>query len=183
MNDYPTHLRVIAAFKAGEDLAVRLQSAVKSQNAMADALKNAADYIERLEALRVEDGKQMSVLIAECQEMKDRLVDGDDVKISCKKTDDDTQPVAWANFYPDEEFVDFDKGCVERCSDEGEVVPLYRVPQSCPHVRGTVTQHCSLNFTLTDAEREAIEWCLSLPMLDRDVVRMIPLRSLLERLK
>jgi hypothetical protein len=37
--------------------------------------------------------------------------------------------------------------------------------------------------TLTDAEREAIEWCLSLPMLDRDVVRMMPLRSLLERLK
>ena len=26
----------------------------------------------------------------------------------------------------------------------------------CPHVRGTVTQHCSLNFTLTDEEREAI---------------------------
>ena len=37
--------------------------------------------------------------------------------------------------------------------------------------------------TLTETEREAIEWCLSLPMLDRDVVRMIPLRSLLERLK
>ena len=33
--------------------------------------------------------------------------------------------------------------------------------QTCPHVRGTVTQHCSLNFTLTDAEREAIDyaWC------------------------
>jgi hypothetical protein len=29
---------------------------------------------------------------------------------------------------------------------------------ACPHVRGTVTQYCSLNFTLTDAEREAIEW-------------------------
>ena len=28
----------------------------------------------------------------------------------------------------------------------------------CPHVRGTVTQHCSLNFTLTDAEREAVEF-------------------------
>ena len=27
----------------------------------------------------------------------------------------------------------------------------------CPHVRGTVTQHCSLNFTLTDEEREAVE--------------------------
>ncbi len=47
-NDFPTHLRVIAAFKAGEDLAVRLESAVKAQNAMADALRNAADEIERL---------------------------------------------------------------------------------------------------------------------------------------
>jgi hypothetical protein len=30
--------------------------------------------------------------------------------------------------------------------------------QTCPHVRGTVTQHCSLNFTLTDAEREAVAY-------------------------
>ena len=37
--------------------------------------------------------------------------------------------------------------------------------------------------TLTDAEREAIEWCLSLPMLDRDIVKMMPLRSILERMK
>jgi hypothetical protein len=27
---------------------------------------------------------------------------------------------------------------------------------ACPHVRGTVTQHCSLNVTLTAEEREAI---------------------------
>jgi hypothetical protein len=27
---------------------------------------------------------------------------------------------------------------------------------ACPHIRGTVTQHCSLNFTLTVKEREAI---------------------------
>ena len=26
----------------------------------------------------------------------------------------------------------------------------------CPHVRGTVTQHCALNLTLTDEERAAI---------------------------
>ena len=39
------------------------------------------------------------------------------------------------------------------------------------------------NATLTDEELEALEWCLSLPMLDRDAVRMMPLRSLLERLK
>ena len=37
--------------------------------------------------------------------------------------------------------------------------------------------------TLTDAEREAVEWCLSLPILDCDVVRMMPLRNLLERMK
>lgn len=52
MNDYPTTLRVIAAFKAGEDLAERLESAVKAQNAMADALRNAADEIERPAAHR-----------------------------------------------------------------------------------------------------------------------------------
>jgi hypothetical protein len=26
----------------------------------------------------------------------------------------------------------------------------------CPHVRGKVTQYCSLNFTLSDAEREVV---------------------------
>jgi hypothetical protein len=56
---------------------------------------------------------------------------------------------------------------------------------ACPHVRGTVTQHCSLNFTLTDEEREAIEaavstyeigeWCGA-----QDVAAT--LRKLLERL-
>jgi len=105
MNDYPTTLRVIAAFKAGEDLAERLGSAVKAQNAMADALRNAADEIERLqnELYAKSDGKH---------------------------------GVADTN-----------------------------------------------RATLTDAEREAIEWCLSLPILHCDVVRMMPLRSLLERLK
>jgi hypothetical protein len=59
MNDYPTTLRMIAAFKAGEDLAERLESAVKAQNAMADALRNAADEIERLqnEMYAKSDGK------------------------------------------------------------------------------------------------------------------------------
>ena len=45
---------------------------------------------------------------------------------------------------------------------------------------GNVT--VTVDATLTAEEREAIEWCLSLPMLDRDAVRMMPLRSLLERL-
>jgi len=88
MSDFPTSLRVIAAYKAGEDLADRLATAVAVQQSMSVALRKAADEIERLEALRVEDGKQVSVLIAECQGMKARLVNGEDVKISCKKTDD-----------------------------------------------------------------------------------------------
>lgn len=52
--------------------------------------------------------------------------------------------------------------------------------QTCPHVRGTVTQHCSLNFTLTDAEREAIEtavrWLEPYPQVAST------LRKLLERI-
>ena len=51
---------------------------------------------------------------------------------------------------------------------------------ACPHVRGTVTQHCSLNFTLTDEERAAIELAIS-KRLDLDAIHT--LRNLLERLK
>jgi hypothetical protein len=55
----------------------------------------------------------------------------------------------------------------------------------CPHVRGTVTQHCSLNFTLTDAEREAVEFFTGFHTegygaIDRNAAT---LRKLLERLK
>jgi len=50
----------------------------------------------------------------------------------------------------------------------------------CPHVRGTVTQHCSLNFTLTDEEREAIVTAADLLIGSRPGAT---LRSLLERLQ
>jgi hypothetical protein len=50
----------------------------------------------------------------------------------------------------------------------------------CPHVRGTVTQHCSLNATLTDEEREAVEWYAG---YGRDGLHADTLRKLLERLK
>jgi hypothetical protein len=171
MNDYPTTLRVIAAFKAGEDLAVRLESAVKAQNAMADALKNAADHIERLEALRVEDGKQMSVLIAECQEMKDRLVDGADVKISCKKTSDDTQPVAWAVLHKDHQYVSLLRETAEAHNVyvDAEIVPLYRSPQPA----------------LTETEREAVEFFAGFHTEGYGMIEAhaATLRKLLERLK
>jgi hypothetical protein len=54
----------------------------------------------------------------------------------------------------------------------------------CPHVRGTVTQHCSLNFTLTDEEREAIEaarGCLADHDAREGAIDEV-LRKLLERL-
>jgi hypothetical protein len=60
----------------------------------------------------------------------------------------------------------------------------------CPHVRGTVTQYCSLNFTLTDEEREAIQ--LAAEVVDdeyygtnckKELTAATTLRSLLERLK
>jgi len=63
-------------------------------------------------------------------------------------------------------------------------------PVSCPHVRGTTTQHCSLNFTLTNDEREAMAWGIHWlfmrfrmerdPVIDRDLAT---LRNLLERTK
>ena len=55
---------------------------------------------------------------------------------------------------------------------------------TCPHVRGTVTQHCSLNFTLTDEEREAIEAAIAYlqPVGNYDSRVQTTLRSLLARL-
>jgi hypothetical protein len=59
----------------------------------------------------------------------------------------------------------------------------------CPHVRGKTTQHCSLNFTLTDDERAAIQ--LAAEELDdeyygtsckKELAAAATLRSLLERL-
>jgi hypothetical protein len=53
----------------------------------------------------------------------------------------------------------------------------------CPHVRGTVTQHCSLNFTLTDEEREAVGLAYSRLTTDaRYAAVAAKLRGLLERL-
>ena len=49
----------------------------------------------------------------------------------------------------------------------------------CPHVRGTVTQHCSLNSTLTDEEREAIAGAADLLIGSKPGAT---LRKLLERL-
>ena len=54
MSDFPTTLRVIAAYKAGEDLAERLATAVSVQQSMSEALMKAADEIERLRKGAVE---------------------------------------------------------------------------------------------------------------------------------
>ena len=54
----------------------------------------------------------------------------------------------------------------------------------CPHVRGTVTQHCSLNFALTDAEREAIFFFAAIDSNDPTLGGYAAtLRKLLERMK
>jgi hypothetical protein len=53
--------------------------------------------------------------------------------------------------------------------------------QPCPYVTGTVTQHCTLTpFTLTDAEREAVEYYIGTG--GPDAVDAT-LRTLLERTK
>ena len=44
---------------------------------------------------------------------------------------------------------------------------IERLRETCPHIRGKTTHYCDLNFTLTDAEREAIRLgiaeCRSMP--------------------
>jgi hypothetical protein len=53
----------------------------------------------------------------------------------------------------------------------------------CPHVRGKTTHYCSLNFTLTDAEREAIEAAIFSSEVEGERFYAATLRSLLERLR
>ena len=51
----------------------------------------------------------------------------------------------------------------EEAADE---IERLRNDGACPHVRGTVTQHCSLNFTLTAEEREAVMNAITLRLCD-----------------
>ena len=54
----------------------------------------------------------------------------------------------------------------------------------CPHVRGTVTQYCTLNFTITDEEREAISLAYGRLTADANYKLIAAtLRSLLERVR
>ena len=78
---------------------------------------------------------------------------------------------------------------IHRLADE---IPRLR-SQPCPYVAGNVTKHCTLTpFTLTDAEREAIErgYCSLMGVEDMsaecsrwDAEAAATLRGLLERLK
>jgi len=140
MSEFSASLRVIACFKAGEDLAERLESVVKAQKSMAMALLKAATEIERLQ---------------------NELYARSDEKRGAAYTNRAT--------LSDEEHER--NGAVKGC----ETV--------CPHVRGTVTQHCSLNFTLTDAEREAIE-CFARMKWNTNGIEYhaATLRTLLEKL-
>jgi hypothetical protein len=73
--------------------------------------------------------------------MDSNMIRGDDITVRLTR---------WC-----EQFVDrtATQGLMDQAADE---IERLRNGGACPHVRGTVTQHCSLNFTLTDAEREAI---------------------------
>ena len=64
------------------------------------------------------------------------------------------------------------------------LAPLYRQPQPCPYVTGKTTRYCTLTpFTLTDAEREAVEAAYH-QAIASDVPGIAnTLRGLLERMK
>ena len=97
---------------------------------------------------------------------------------------DSPQPVAWVAFADDGS----ESAVAVMHRDEAEeiaarhgwqIAPLYRSPV-CPYVTGTVTRYCTLTpFTLTDAEREAIEWAMQ--EAGGVSLRAATLRGLLER--
>jgi hypothetical protein len=63
-----------------------------------------------------------------------------------------------------------------------DIMPLYSQPQVCPHVVGRTTQHCSLNFTLTDGERMAVAYFAQFGQWPAGKRHADTLRALLERL-
>ncbi len=55
--------------------------------------------------------------------------------------------------------------------------------QPCPYVTGDTTRYCTLTpFTLTDAEREAVETCILGLVHPEDSTDAATLRGLLERM-
>jgi len=81
----------------------------------------------------------------------------------------DNEPAAWAIVAADNDAVldshlyHTEAVATRWATQHGDrVVPLYRTPQTCPHVVGRTTLHCSLTpFTLTDEEREAVAHAVS----------------------
>jgi aspartate/glutamate racemase len=65
MSDFATSLRVISAYKAGEDLADRLATAITVQQSMSVALRKAADEIERMRLTDAERQAVSSAIAAE----------------------------------------------------------------------------------------------------------------------
>ena len=56
--------------------------------------------------------------------------------------------------------------------------------EPCPYVTGSATRYCTLTpFTLTDAEREAVETCIADDEAATAYTRAATLRGLLERMK
>jgi hypothetical protein len=107
-----------------------------------------------------------------------------------------SQPFAWAADIPGKfgaaptVLFGYTETLVRRIAAAGgdlvQPFPLYRTPQTCPHVVGRTTLHCSLTpFTLTAEEREAVEFfsAMEWPKESQQIrARSATLRGLLERL-
>jgi hypothetical protein len=175
-------------------------------------MEEAADEMERLRADWPEQPTAHKVLITE-QELEiarlrlrlSRMADcpepenavSDDIAV--RKTGGDFgRPVAWVvalggdGLIIDGIFLR-EKQAEEACAWRNEhtsygarIIPLYEKPQTCPHVVGHTTLHCSLTLlTITDEEREAIAWCVEMAATTATECdeELAALRGLLERTK
>jgi hypothetical protein len=113
-------------------------------------------------------------------------------KSVAKATEQRQEPVAWAADIPGKWgaaptiLFGYTKNLVKSIAAAGgdlvEPFPLYRAPQTCPYVVGRTTQHCSLNFTLTDGERMAVAYFAQFGQWPAGKRHADTLRALLERL-
>ena len=73
---------------------------------------------------------------------------------------------------------------IDRTPDEPSTPGDGTRQAECPYVTGTVTRYCTLTpFTLTDAERSAIVWCVEMAATTATECEeeLAALRGLLER--
>jgi hypothetical protein len=147
------------------DIVERLRAWVYTDSQYATA-REAADEIERLRDLRDDDGEVMSALIDGYQRILRLLIDGPE----SMATDIVSDAREWLDGYAGRESTHSAK-----CHGWHDACLIARLVAECERLRGY--RDAADRLTVTDAEREAVEWYAAYGAGDHAAT----LRSLLSR--